>query len=716
MKYIALVFIFFISLSSYSQCDLDVINLSGLWTAFGYNCSGSDPDNIQEVNISHDLSSDNIIAIKVTSDGCVTPGNVVFQGSFNGIVPSFNATFATGSGATNQLVQVNSETYFVSEGITFTKYVAQNAIDLNGEWSGSFGVCQENFAVQFTMSHDLNTGAIMATILSNEVCPGEPISTDLEMNAFYDGMSSHFTSIYTYTLEVGAPQPVIANFFVPTAIINNNKLIAIGEEGSVSYVRVGSEDQNSPITLINELEEDCQITTANTLHNDYACQYYCIAQNSNTEFYNNGESGYAEGFVEYVWQAFESRNDGPLYQANDCSISSEFSLILPSDVEEYYCFAKEGLFDHYFTEMLPVFLSFCFNCPAKALDIESWDQNHDLFLENAVVPCFLEFLDMPDLFNCTTARNTEGFARILREITQELCIFSTLPNQGITSIGSAFINDFLGGNFCCISSDLIVGVEYKSLCADFDIIDVGQNIFDEAKDWLNPFSRSLPADTMYFIDLDTQFYEINNGMLTITSSPWAIAQFSPVLNVFSYTQNSVLTLEKQFLITDADSDGDLLGDNFEINNGLNPNVSNLYTTDLDNDGLNDFIESLIGSDPFQEDSDGDGFTDAIELNANSDFNNENNFPTQNIFVSESIGNQHIEIHDFSYDYDQYVIRGDLSNSEIRLIDFDNNLLETIDNQTNAITLKMEDYSYPQIKLVIQNTVYPELHFEAIILE
>jgi len=125
------------------------------------------------------------------------------------------------------------------------------------------------------------------------------------------------------------------------------------------------------IKELNDLKDNHEDTDGN-IRNDYASQYYCIAKTTCDEYDENGEDGWASSdFMSYVWQAFESRNDGPLYDTdapfwipvfggNDLNYNcTQFeNPLLPRAMEEYLCFGLEGVFDHYLTEMRPVFYSF----------------------------------------------------------------------------------------------------------------------------------------------------------------------------------------------------------------------------------------------------------------------------------------------------------------------------------------------------------------------
>ena len=80
----------------------------------------------------------------------------------------------------------------------------------------------------------------------------------------------------------------------------------------------------------------------------------------------------------------------------------------------------------------------------------------------------------------------------------------------------------------------------------------------------------------------------------------------------------------------ADTDGDRLGDAFELARGLDPlspdtdrdgHLDGSFgqnQSDLDLDGLDDSLEQALGLNPQLADSDSDGFGDALELHAGVD--------------------------------------------------------------------------------------------------
>lgn len=66
----------------------------------------------------------------------------------------------------------------------------------------------------------------------------------------------------------------------------------------------------------------------------------------------------------------------------------------------------------------------------------------------------------------------------------------------------------------------------------------------------------------------------------------------------------------------VDTDGDGYSDELEIANGYspyNPDPVKFSESDMDGDRLSDYFEYVFGTDPFNADTDGDGYSDFVEI-------------------------------------------------------------------------------------------------------
>ena len=136
MKKIISIFSILISFSLATSCGKEranpkeekLIDLSGVWIGEGYQCP-SGVTHVEKINITHDLQTGKVVAIKTVGDDCVTTGNKTFDGIFDGKSLSFKVTFVTGnatnpnsSTTTSSIDIINSKLMeALFEGIVFTK-------------------------------------------------------------------------------------------------------------------------------------------------------------------------------------------------------------------------------------------------------------------------------------------------------------------------------------------------------------------------------------------------------------------------------------------------------------------------------------------------------------------------------------------------------------------------------------------------------------------
>ena len=110
----------------------------------------------------------------------------------------------------------------------------------------------------------------------------------------------------------------------------------------------------------------------------------------------------------------------------------------------------------------------------------------------------------------------------------------------------------------------------------------------------------------------TAWSSSNDDIATVSATGLvtAVSQGRVMIRALNEGVQSTAMIE---VLIPEDSDGDGLPDNYELVNGLNPNDPSDADADLDGDGLSNFEEFELGSNPRVEDTDGDGLLDGDEL-------------------------------------------------------------------------------------------------------
>lgn len=111
-----------------------------------------------------------------------------------------------------------------------------------------------------------------------------------------------------------------------------------------------------------------------------------------------------------------------------------------------------------------------------------------------------------------------------------------------------------------------------------------------------------------------------NGVVTLIITREEFSGNSGLVARFTSKEGSgaAPTLQVVYANNDADTDGDGLTDQYELDNGLNPDSPDDAALDSDGDGLTNLQEFNLQTDPQALDSDGDGVDDGFEVASGTD--------------------------------------------------------------------------------------------------
>lgn len=325
------------------------------------------------------------------------------------------------------------------------------------------------------------------------------------------------------------------------------------------------------------------------------------------------EGGWGGGFVKQVFQyVASSKLKGGLNSVEQwCAKMFPQQELAAGLSAGDVCSVLTGFGMHFPQELLP---AFAMNC--RILN----DQEHEAFFNQAVIPCFQGEVDDGEMsfVAAELAKLSVPIAAAsLRDFLKWIC--PTLTRAGIARQGvqlemppipqpptreQLFVpavaqqlpllvtganNEF----FLNVGSRTPLRLQRKN--GDGSLTDITG---DAGTRW-------IVASIDGFAEVDT------NGVLTVLQTSSPTTAMTPSLYIVAINNGQVGV--GQFAVRDADTDGDLIVDSWEVRFGRNPALAEPVETDLDGDGIPDVGEVLYGMDPTRVDSDGNGVQDASEL-------------------------------------------------------------------------------------------------------
>ncbi len=346
----------------------------------------------------------------------------------------------------------------------------------------------------------------------------------------------------------------------------------------------------------------------------YAKQYLCLAEKTCLENNINGENGWAANFVKYMFDYMGTHNQGNTGSDFDC-----FSF-----TTNEVCFSAAGS-HHYWIELRPAFFNYCYQVDNQT-DIDRWTTDHESFITDAIDACFDEqIIDEETCTNLpqslcavylTAAKElTKWLVRNLREEAQAYCQ-NNLNNGDIFDLAT-LIPDALTSNE--LFSTELDDLSEISISTDSFFLAVGESyqLTSILDDGSGTNVTNASTGTEYFLNVDNSIASLSvDGLLTINSTDMPLVSSRQPFYVFAKNGDNIGI--GQFSIFDIDTDGDLLVDSYETKINLNPNFNNGLYYDIDSDGLIDFLEALVRTDPWSNDSDSDGFSDSFEIGVRTD--------------------------------------------------------------------------------------------------
>lgn len=394
------------------------------------------------------------------------------------------------------------------------------------------------------------------------------------------------------------------------------------------------DSDNAACTHLCEIRETAE-ERAGTVDELYAKFWLCLNEGACQEYLQTGNGGIAGGFNKFMFNYMAAHSKNSTLKNYSCSLPEWLG-----DDAKLLCLNMAGA-DHFVNELTPGFFDYCMN-PKHGITLnqfDAWDQQHNDFVINVNLPCFDTTLAGIDPTGLNEAIILSGkldtllAANALREVAQWECgnaqEGSFVATPAAMSIQLAEpppppTKEDLFSEELATASVLKVAAEDPALFflpvgANSQLRVTKQNLDGSVVDL-----TSLP-ETRYAVLADDGIATVSTtGLLSILGTSNPAISWRSVLQV--YVKNGDDVGIGQFAVFDTDADSDFLADSYEARFGLDPTVPNDAHSDMDDDGLSDRAELMFHTLPTAKDTDGDGFNDKVEFDAETDPRDANSHP------------------------------------------------------------------------------------------